>query len=437
MLKYKGGVYPVMARFLLFGLALFALGACGGKGSEQKVRPPPPVEVLVVREEPVIPRYEFVGRVEATDEYQVRPRVQGYIQSRNFKEGETVQQGQLLFEIDARPFAAELANQRATLEQSQASLRVAERNFHRGRRLVETGAISQVQMDELQGKFEEAESQVDANRAKVQSAELDLSYTKVYAPLSGRIGRTDFTVGSLVGPNSEPLATIVKMDPIYVLFEVPEEQLYAVQVDSLRRQREGLSPTRLDVRIELPDGNDYPYRGEIVFIDNQIDPNTGSVAVRTLFPNPAQLLVQGQFARVSIRAYTGSDALRPLVPQSAVMEDMQGRYVFVLGNNYIAEKRYLTLGQREGELWAVDRGLAVGESVIVNGLQRVVAGKPVTPQNTPRDPYKVAAPPAPPAEPEAAPSAKPDSANMPGEGGLPAVDKGVNPAPGESDDDYK
>ncbi|WP_444932529.1 efflux RND transporter periplasmic adaptor subunit [Microbulbifer sp. JTAC008] len=440
MLKYKGGIYPAMAHFFLLGLVLLALCACGGKGEEEKAPPPPPVEVLVVREEPVIPRFEFVGRVEATDEYQVRPRVQGYIQSRNFTEGETVQKGQLLFEIDPRPFIAELANQRATLEQSQASLRVAERNFHRGRRLVATGAISQVQMDELEGNFEEAESQVDANRAKVQSAELDLSYTKVYAPLTGRIGRTEFPVGSLVGPSTDPLATIVKMDPIYVLFEVPEEQLYAVQVDSQRRQREGLNPTRLDVRIELPDGNYYPHKGKIVFIDNQIDPNTGSVAVRSLFPNPGQLLVQGQFARVSISVYTGNDALRPLVPQSAVMEDMQGRYVFVLGKDNIAEKRYLTLGQREGELWAVDRGLVAGESVIVNGLQRVVAGKPVTPQNTPRNPYDVEAPPAPPAEQSSSSSAKPGSTDSQGERELPVIDGEAAPASPESeghDDDYK
>ncbi|MCO1336098.1 efflux RND transporter periplasmic adaptor subunit [Microbulbifer sp. OS29] len=429
-----------MARILLISVALVALCACGGKDKQEKAPPPPPVEILVVREEPVIPRYEFVGRVEATDEYQVRPRVQGYIESRNFKEGDTVEKGQLLFEIDPRPFIAELDNQRATLEQSQASLRVAERNFRRGRRLVATGAISQVQMDELKGTFEETGSQVDANRAKVQSAELDLSYTKIYAPLTGRIGRTGFTVGSLVGPNSDPLTTIVKMDPIYVLFEVPEEQLFAVQMDTQRRQREGLNPTRLDVRIELPDGNYYPSQGKIVFIDNQIDPNTGSVAVRALFSNPDKLLVQGQFARVSIRVFAGNEALRPLVPQSAVMEDMQGRYVFVLGKKNIAEKRYLTLGQREGELWAVTRGIAAGESVIVNGLQRVVADKPVTPQNTPRNPYDVEASPVPPAERADTPSAPQNNAETPVEGKLPVDSGEMSPEkpdyPG-AEDDYK
>ncbi|MFS1525267.1 efflux RND transporter periplasmic adaptor subunit [Microbulbifer sp. 2304DJ12-6] len=394
---YKGGPRSAMARIVFFGLVLFVLCACGDKDKQQKPPPPPPVEVLVVREQPVIPRFEFVGRVEATDEYKVRPRVQGYIQSRHFQEGDTVVQGQLLFEIDPRPFIAELDNQSANLERSKASLRVAERNFRRGRTLVATGAISQVQMDELMGTYEETKSQVDADRAKVESARLDLSYTKIYAPLTGRIGRTEFTEGSLVGPDSDPLTTIVKMNPIYVLFEVPEDQLYALQVDTQRRRQTGLSPIGLDVRIELPDGNFYPYRGEIVFIDNQIDQTTGSVAVRALFPNPSQLLVQGQFARVSIRVFTGSEALKPLVPQAAVLEDMQGRYVFVLGEKNMALKRYLVLGQREGELWAVNQGLVAGESLIVNGLQRVVADKPVTPQNTPRDPYDARAQPAAPA----------------------------------------
>ncbi|WP_444901978.1 efflux RND transporter periplasmic adaptor subunit [Microbulbifer sp. SSSA007] len=425
-----------MARFLFFWLILFVLYACGGKGDEEKTPPPPPVEVLVVREQPVIPRFEFVGRVEATDEYKVRPRVEGYIQSRNFKEGDTVQKGQLLFEIDPRPFIAELDNQSANLERTEASLRVAERNFRRGRTLVATGAISQVQMDELMGTYEETKSQVDADRAKVESARLDLSYTKIYAPLTGRIGRTDFTEGSLVGPNSDPLTTIVKMDPIYVLFEVPEDQLYAVQVDAERRRREGLPPTSLDVRIELPDGNFYPYKGNIVFIDNQIDPNTGSVAVRALFPNPGQLLVQGQFARVSILVFTGSEALKPLVPQSSVLEDMQGRYVFVLGRNNIAEKRYLTLGQREGELWAVNDGLVAGESIIVNGLQRVQAGKPVTPQNTPRNPYDAAAKPAEPTGEGGSPAQMQSKGAKKGEPGK-GEDESTLPGYEGEADDYK
>ncbi|WKT59485.1 efflux RND transporter periplasmic adaptor subunit [Microbulbifer thermotolerans] len=385
-----------MARFFLFGVLLVSLVSCGGGKGEEQVPPPPPVEVLTVREQPVIPRFEYVGRVEATDEYKVRPRVEGYIQRRYFTEGDTVQKGQLLFEIDPKPFIAALENQRANLSQAQSALRVAERNYRRGLQLVDQGAISQVQMDELTGTFEEAQSQVQAMRANVDKAELDLSYTEIYAPLTGLIGRTDFTEGSLVGPGTDPLATIVKMDPIYVLFEVPEDRLYSVRVAEGQRQQQGLDPVQLDVRIEQPDGTFYPYRGTIVFVDNQIDPNTGSVAVRARFPNPQQLLVQGQYARVSIRVFTGEESIKPLVPQSAVMEDMQGRYVYALGEGNVALKRYLELGQREGELWAVEDGIKAGETVIVNGLQRVVADKPVTPQNTPRNPYDQAEPPEPP-----------------------------------------
>ncbi|WHI50110.1 efflux RND transporter periplasmic adaptor subunit [Microbulbifer sp. MLAF003] len=190
------------------------------------------------------------------------------------------------------------------------------------------------------------------------------------------------------------------------------------------------------MRIELPDGNFYPYKGNIVFIDNQIDPNTGSVAVRALFPNPGQLLVQGQFARVSILVFTGSEALKPLVPQSSVLEDMQGRYVFVLGRNNIAEKRYLTLGQREGELWAVNDGLVAGESIIVNGLQRVQAGKPVTPQNTPRNPYDAAAKPAEPTGEGGSPAQMQSKGAKKGEPGK-GEDESTLPGYEGEADDYK
>lgn len=385
-----------MARIVLLGIVLALVAGCSGKDDQEQAPPAPQVEVLVVEAQLVVPRFEYVGRVEATDEYQVRPRVEGYIRARHFIEGDMVQKGQLLFEIDPRPFIAALENQRANLAKAEASLRVAERNYRRGSQLVKEGAISQMQMDELTGTYDEALSQVEAARADVDTAELNLSYTEIYAPLTGRISLTQYTEGSLVGPESDPLTSIVRMDPIYVLFEVPEDRLFAVQEETERRRREGVAPLQRDIRIEQPDGSLYPHRGQIVFVDNQIDPNTGSVKVRARFPNPEQMLVQGQFTRLSIRVFGGKEAVRPLVPQSAVLEDMQGRYVYVVGEDKLAKKRYLELGQREGELWAVDKGLKAGETVIINGLQRVMANKPVTPQKSARDPYKEGPPKPPP-----------------------------------------
>ncbi len=373
---------------------LLLLTACSER--EQPPAPkPPPVEVLTVREQPVIPRFEYVGRVEAIDELSVRPRVEGYIESRHFTEGDMVQKGQLLYKIDPRPFIAALDNARGAQARAEAALRVAERNYRRGRELIVTGAISKSQMDELEGNYDEAQASLKEAQANVETAELNLSYTDVTSPLTGRAGVNQYTQGSLVGPTSDPpLTTIVSVNPTYVRFEVPEDRLFAVQLEQAQRRERGVAPERRDIRIKQPDGNYYPYRGDIVFVDNQVNLNTGSVLVRARFPNPEGLLVQGQFARVSIRVFAGRDQVKPLVPQAAVMEDMQGRYVFVVENaevegqkQAIAKKRYLKLGQREGELWAVEDGLNAGEVIIVNGLQRVAANKPVAPQNTPRDPY--------------------------------------------------
>lgn len=378
---------------LLVGpVVLFCASACSDRDGEVPAPKPPPVEVLTVREQPVIPRFEYVGRVEAIDDLNVRPRVDGYIQSRHFTEGDMVEKGELLYKIDPRPYIASLDNARGAESRAQAALQVAERNYHRGRELIVTGAISKSTMDELQGNFEEAEASLKEAQANVETARLNLSYTDVTSPLTGRAGRTEYTEGALVGPQVEPpLTTIVSVNPTYVQFEVPEDRLFAVQVEQERRREEGLSPERRDIRIKQPDGNYYPHPGEIVFVDNQVNLNTGSVLVRARFPNPEGLLVQGQFARVSILVFSGRDAIKPLVPQAAVMEDMQGRFVYVVEpdaqQQSIAKQRYLELGQREGELWAVEKGINAGEVIIVNGLQRVAANKPVTPQNTPRNPY--------------------------------------------------
>lgn len=376
-----------MARFLLSLLVPLLLVGCSREEQAQE-SPLPAVETLSVREHQVIPRFEYVGRVEATDEFEVRPRVEGYIESRNFEEGQVVEQGELLYVIDPKPFRAALSNQRARLEQAVTALEVAERNYRRGLQLIDTGAISQVSMDELKGTFEKAESEVEAVRADVENAQLNLSFTRITAPWTGMIGRTQYPEGSLVGPQSEPLTTVVRLDPVFVRFEVPEYRLFAVQMEAEQRREQGRTEVRRDIHIKQPDGEMYPYPGMIVFVDNQIDPTTGSLTVRARFPNPDRLLVQGQFARVVIRVFRGEESVKPLIPQAAVMEDMQGRFVYVLEEGDIPEKRYLELGQREGELWAVEKGLDTGERVVVSGLQRVIVGKPVEPTKAAYNPYE-------------------------------------------------
>lgn len=376
----------IRLRGLFAILLVLALYACG---QDEAAQPPgaPPVEVLTVRAKPVIPRVEYVGRVEAIDELKVRPKVGGYILRRHFKEGDVVTEGQLLFEIDPAPFEARVESHAANVAQAEAAVKIAERNFFRGKKLIPRGAISEVQFDELASNFDQSQAVLMAAEADLVNAQLDLSYTKVIAPLTGRIGRTDFANGSLVGPETSELATIVKLDPVYVRFDVPEDQLLSFRMARLSGEAAG-KPVAVTYRILLPNGEYYPHEGKLEFFDNQIDPTTGSVAVRASFPNPDKLLVHGQYAKVTIRLDFGDAAMQPLVPQSAVMEDIQGRYVFVIGKDNVAEKRYLKLGQREGELWAVTNGLTVGENIVVSGLQRIVVDQPVQPQAPEVDPYE-------------------------------------------------
>lgn len=349
-------------------------------GCEQRpefTMPPPAVLVETVQQKPIHTGFEFIGRTEAVEDVNIRPRVEGYLLSIDFTEGDVVEKGQLLFEIDPQPYLAQAAQAKADLARARAELLVARKNFQRGEKLYPKGTISESEFEELRGKFETSQAVVEAAEASLEAAELNLAYTKVEAPITGRIGRKTLSIGDLATPG-ETLATLVQQDPIYVTFQVNEKDVVSAMEASHEAGRSPQTIPKLVPYITLATGNEYEEPGELNFLDNRVDPATGTVTVRTEFPNPDGLLIPGLYVGVSVRNENPRTAV--VVPQRAVQEDQLGRFVLVVGEGNIAEIRRVTLGSRIHTEWVVESGLAVGDQVIVDGIQKVRVGEPVAPR---------------------------------------------------------
>ncbi|HEY8506254.1 MAG TPA: efflux RND transporter periplasmic adaptor subunit, partial [Gemmataceae bacterium] len=317
---------------------------------------------------------EFTGYLDAVETVQVRARVRGFLRKIHFAEGAEVAEGALLYEIDPREYQAALDRARADLDRAEAELRRAAGEEKRAAGLRPRGAVSEEEYLQLQAGLKTARAAVDQAKAAVTSAELDLSFTRIYAPIGGRISRTLVTEGNLVGFN-EPtlLTTIVRTDPLYVYFDVPER--YLLEYERRARESPG-AKIPIDVGVTAEEG--YPHPGVIDFRENRVDPGTGTGQLRGRLENPGGALVPGLYARVRIP--DGPPQTRLMVPEAAVLADQRGRYVFVVKPDNTAEYRPVTLGPRAGTLVAVVEGLEPDDRVVVNGLQRVRPGAPVTPE---------------------------------------------------------
>lgn len=376
---------PRLGVTMALGIMAIALSACDlGQAPEQSAEPPS-VGVIEIGESAVNPFFEFVGKTRAVETVALRARVLGFLELRDFREGAMVEAGQVLFEIEPEQYEATLDQAKAALAAAEASLNRAQVDLARYRELAKAKNVSQQKVDEAEAEVLVQQAEVETAQADVEKTALNLNYTKIVAPISGRIDRSAFDVGNLVGPESGVLATINKMDPINVTFTIAETwYLELVEADNAARadgRRSGGSEALAHVPlIRLSDGSLYPDEGVFDFIDNKVDEATGTVLVRAQFPNPDDLLLPGQFVTVVIER---KDAIQAVtVPQAAVLTDQGGRYVLVVDEQNRVEARRIDTGQEFGPNLLVESGLDAGERVVLYGIQKVRPGIEVKPELT-------------------------------------------------------
>lgn len=365
---------------VVIGLALSVVGC------EQTLPPPPPVEVVVEAARLIDhhPRAAFVGRLQAEDDVNIQAQVSGYLLKRHFHEGETVEAGELLYEIDPAGFEAELAKAKAELASAKAAAAAAERNYSRGKQLLPKGAISEYEFDKLEAARLDSQAAVEAAQARVKAAEVDLSYTQIHAPISGRIGRSEFSAGDLVGPTSGTLTTLASIDPMQALFQVSE----SVYLASETRRRQYVAEQRgsgdladIKVRIQLSDRSLYPHGGAIDYIANRVNQETGTIEARAAIPNPDGLLRPGQYVKVMLELPVTLPVV--VVSQAAIQADQQGSFAMVVRSDNSIERRNVVLGERIAETVIVNQGLEQGDRVVVRGLQKIRPDQTVTVKQMP------------------------------------------------------
>jgi RND family efflux transporter MFP subunit len=333
----------------------------------------PLVAVTPVTIQDINPPSEYIGHVEAKQVVDLRARVEGFLEQINFIEGENVSSGKLLYVIEQAPYLAKVAVDKANVAQAEAELTRANQHLKRLRSVL-SASIPAMDLDDAVAAQLRAKAQIAMAKANLNRSLLDLGYTTIKAPINGRIGRTAYTRGNLVGPTSKPLARIVQMDPIRVVYSISDNDLAAIQM-ALNDATEGQQSPALVPQLRLANSTILDTEGRIDFVDNEVDPATGTIAIRAEFDNSKNLLIPGQY--VTVLVTLTQPELRPIVPQAAVLVNQQGPYVLVVDSENVADVRQITIGQAVGAMWAVESGLTAGEQVIVEGIQKVQPGEPV------------------------------------------------------------
>ncbi len=328
-----------------------------------------PVGTVYAQRQPIAQTRDFVGRIEATDRVEIRARVKGFLDAVLFKEGEIVKKGDPLYRIEKGLFQADVVNAKGALERSKAAKTLTAIQLQRAQDLLEKNAGTAVARDQALAADQQAEGAIMADQASLDTANINLGYTDIVSPITGKISKTNITVGNVVGPDSGVLTTIVSQDPMYVTFPVSQRELLQAQ---LRNSPADLA--KIKIKIRFADGSTYKHEGTVNFLDVSVDRSTDTVLARATIPNPDGQLIDGQLVSVAVEA--GEPQEKVVVPQAALIADQEGVYVFVVEDGKAVVKR-VKPGGESGANVVIDQGLNGGEQVIVEGIQSTRPGQPV------------------------------------------------------------
>ncbi|NQW08551.1 MAG: efflux RND transporter periplasmic adaptor subunit [Alphaproteobacteria bacterium] len=352
--------------------AVILFGLTSSASAQTPTDSVPSVVVQRVTERDVAPQFKYIGRVEAIETVDLRARVDGILEEQNFQDGADVLRGDLLFVIERAPYEVVVQQRDAELAATRASLVNAEADFERKSTLVERGNIPQASVDLSRAQLGIAKADVLKAQAFLRQAQLDLGYTEIRSPITGQISQSTYSVGNLVGASSDPLATVLSMDPIHVTMAISEKQLLDARKQGIDMDNPPVEPFLI-----LSDGSEYSFRGEFDYLAPQVDRSTDTVIGRAVFPNPRRILVPGQFVQVTVRHKRREPGLT--VSQAAVQQDSRGYFVLVVDRENKVEVRRVQVGPQIDANWVIEQGLASDERVIIRGLQKVRPNEQVNP----------------------------------------------------------
>ncbi|MBZ0071194.1 MAG: efflux RND transporter periplasmic adaptor subunit [Gammaproteobacteria bacterium] len=372
-LSYHSSTRQIRQRLVMIGVL------CLSAGCSEPVEPPqatpPSVSVVVLESSEVRPSRDFVARTAASARAWLTPRIEAEIREILFREGSRVREGQVLVRLEDTRVRADLQQAKAELTAARAEAESARKNLNRGEEVAAKGYLSEADMDTLRDRSNAAAGRLESAEAAVQKATTNREYAEIKAPFDGWIGRLNYDVGAVVGPASGPIAEVLVTDPIYVEFQLNESDYVAFR--RLGSSSGASIVSKLSLRLTLPDGKYYNQNGIPNFADVQTDASTGTVAMRAEFPNPDAVLLPGLYVTLHIEGRAGEPQV--LVPQAAVQETIEGKFVLVVDDQQKVIQRFIKTGSRQGAMLATESGLEVGERVIVEGLQKVRSGVTVNP----------------------------------------------------------